>query len=496
MAKRNAAPPPTEFFFDAENLIPPSQVPRKHQDEYWTALMSIPGVDHVRAAIATEQFFPLLKMIPKAFWEKRFFVYLYRTAPKVKNSEREKYIDKYPFAIDEAMVKEEHGGGGYLAYLNMDGKEQLKQNAFDIDGPPKLKAGQVLTDGQGNPLPQAPSTPAPGQSESAQIMSAASDIMKKATEGAIELNTELTRKQLGLDPPQKNEFQEKLLEILLTKALEKPAVIAPAADPVQTRLMEKIIDRAFATPEAPEREEKATPLDETMQVIEKMTGGVSLPELMDRHRKNASGEPASPWAPLISAAASMIGNLIDKYPLIQAQQLERLRLEIQLRSTGATEQPAQPRLMPAPGPEIVRRGPPPPPTGIIQPLPTNPPTNPQPAIAQTGTLPDPGQLMQTVVQMVIAGFKRVPVGEWGQATASAIDLHFGEALEAMGITETLGNADELKKFIDGIPELKALRDSDARWKLFETDFVEYTTDRWGPMADEEEAKPGPQPPAA
>jgi len=488
---RKTPPSPPDFVFDHDNLIPPSQVVPEHKEQYWTALMDA-GLDAIRAACAAEEFFPLLREIPKAFWEKRFFVYLYRQWPKVKNAEKDKYIDKYPRPIDEGEVKEEHGGGGYLAYLNLDGKEQLKQITFAIDGPPKFKPGQVLVDGAGNPLPTTAAPVTPAVDSASQLVSAASagaaasvEIVKEGYRGLMETQNDLTRKQLGLDGAQKDplELAIRLIEVLHPKA--------PAADPVQAKLMEKIIDRAFAEPaEEKHAAKEETKLEEVSGIVEMITGR-SLAEIAKGAKPVVASE--TPWyAPLVNGAVTLGASLLEKWPLILAQQNENLRLQLQMRAAGVQPQPGQPQLMPAPGPEIVRRGPPPPPTGTIQPLPTGT------AQAQQPAAPDPGQIMQAVVRMVIDGFKRAPIGEFGHQAAGAIDFHFGEQLEAMGLAPMLGNPEELKKFVDGIPELKQLRDTDVRWTMYEADFLAYTSDRWGLAEDEQETEPekkGPQPAA-
>lgn len=489
MARKAAAQTP-EFVFDPENLIPPSQVPVEHKDQYWTALMDA-GLEALRAACVTEEFFSLLKEIPKALWEKRFFVYLYRQWPKVKNAEKDKYIDKYPRPIDEGEVKEEHGGGGYLAYLNLDGKEQLKQITFAIDGPPKFKPGQVLVDGQGNPIAQTPAPSTPAQSETSQILGAASDIMRKATEGALELNQEITRKQLGLDPPPANAFQEKMLELLMARLLAPtPTVAAPAADPVQQKLMEKIIDRAFAPAVPVETAEKETPIQETLEAVKELTGGVSLSELLKPHNKAA--EPPSPWAPVISTLGNVVDRLVQNWPAIIAQQNEQLRLRMELHRMGGVPvgQPQLPAL--APGPTIVpprtdARHAPPPPSGTIQPMPTGTSSAAPPAQL------DPGQIMSLVTELVKIGFQKAPIGSQGYETATTIIFQFGDAIEALGLAEHLANPANIDAFVGGHPELSKLS-QDARWKVFRQDFLARTGEEW---ADVDEGKTEPEkPPAA
>jgi len=104
--------------------------------------------------------------------------------------------------------------------------------------------------------------------------------------------------------------------------------------------------------------------------------------------------------------------------------------------------------------------------------------------------------MNAVVQMVIAGFQRQPIGSWGKETATAIDFHFGELIDSMGIGSFLGDEAQVREFIAGHPELNQLSKSDARFfSMFLPDFLEYTVEeRWGaPQSSEGEQENGHPP---
>jgi hypothetical protein len=150
--KSAAAVAVEENAIEENSILSPIEVPEQERDAYWNGLLS--DLDLLRASIATIEFFPLLRALPRALWEKRVLVYLYRTSPKVKNQAGDRaYIEKISRPFDEDYIKENHGGGSYIAYLNLDRETQLKQTSFSIDGPPKLLPGQTIVDQAGNVLP-------------------------------------------------------------------------------------------------------------------------------------------------------------------------------------------------------------------------------------------------------------------------------------------------------------------------------------------------------
>jgi hypothetical protein len=95
--------------------------------------------------------------------------------------------------------------------------------------------------------------------------------------------------------------------------------------------------------------------------------------------------------------------------------------------------------------------------------------------------------VQAVVRFICDGFDRDR--NEGSEVAAALDVQFGEQMDALGITRMLGQRTEVQTFIDGIPELKQ-RSQDARWPEFFEDFMQFTEHTYG----EEEPEPaGPQP---
>jgi hypothetical protein len=457
----------TDFIFDPERIIPPSQIPPEHKDAYWTALME-GGTELIRAACVTENFFTLLREIPKSFWESRFFVYLYRKQPKVRNSDKERYIDRYSEPIDENTVKEEHGGGEYLAYLNMNGKEQLKQITFAIDGPPKLKPGQILVDANGAPLPTSQPTTGP-QSEAAQSIEAASaattaavSIMERGTQGVIDMQNKLVERSLGLGNNQRDPIETaiRLLEVMRPAGAATPA---PAADPMTAALtlmekMETIIDKRIeriAPKDDTPRQDDETIFERGAAIVEKVTGK-SLAQVMGKTAAAADTTPT--WLTPVLAIAS---TFVQQLPNLLHQAAENRKTEFNRQVYLANLQRGNPTPMPN-TPELPA---PPAPAAPLQ-------HQPQPATV------DPGQLMNALVQHICAGFDKAPSGEWGEVTAASMDFQFSNLIESFGLDRTLCNPEEVRDFVAKHPDL-AQRSKDARWKVFEDEFLAYCADRWG-----------------
>jgi hypothetical protein len=480
--------------------LPLSEVPESQRAAYELEVIDDPEM--FRKVLSSEDFFQMIASFPDAWWE-RLSMYLYRLEDDgglmVKNaSGQDKYIlpiIRHP--VDRDWIGKKNGGGKYQLFLNLshpspgnpDRRIQttVRKYTFRIDGPPIVKDGQVVEMG-GKPVSVngVAAPPLPGQpSEAAQLMETSNEatksamgILEHASKNAIEMVKEQAKNAAA--PPPSNPIQDKLMEAIIAKAFAAPA--APASNPVNDKIMEMVVERAFAPRTEPDRAEKEeTKLEEVSDFVQTVTGK-TLAEIA-RGAKPVPAGSETPWyAPLVGAAVNFGSNLLERWPAIIAQQNERLRLEIHLRSLG---QPGQPQLAPPP--------PPPGPT-IVQPrqAPPAPPANPtplQPDPAQPSGPPDQGQLMNAVVQAVINGFQKQPIGTWGKETGTIVDFHFGELLESLGIASLLGDEAQIREFIAGHPELNRLSTSDARWKMFEADFLEYTMERWGQPVGEEEQEP-------
>lgn len=449
--------------------IPLSEVPESQRGAYQIALIEDP--DAMKAALSQEDFFPMLANFPEAWWE-RMSLYLYRRPDDegrmVKNEGPRKYVPggvlRQP--VDEEFIAKKWGGGKYTLYLKLDSKETLREHTFVIDGTPKVLPGQfVEIDGKPVSVGSAtPPPPTPGQSEATQLMETSS----KATEKSMEILADAAKNSIAMvreqaanaAQPPSTALQDALFAKIIEKAFAPP--VAPVANPLQDKMMELMVERAFGPREEPE--EKETPVEKTLEAIKELSGGMSLADLMKPAVKAAAADPIAGWAPIVSTIGGVVGQFLEKFPQMQAQRNEAMRLEIHLRTLqmrqpgqALPELPAAPAPAPQPKPQIV---------------------NQQPAQL------DPAQLLPMLVAHIAAGFKQPPVGEWGTRTAAAMDFHFSNPIEAMGLADTLADPEKVKELVAGIPELAALS-QDARWRMFEDDFLQYCSDRWGVLDDDE-----------
>ena len=470
--------------------IPLSEVPAHQRSAYEIALIDNP--DAMKAALSQEDFFPMLANFPEAWWE-RMSLYLYRRPDDegrmVKNEGPRKYVPggvlRQP--VDEEFIAKKWGGGKYTLYLKLDSKETLREHTFVIDGTPKVLPGQfVEIDGKpvsvGSAMPPPTNQPSETTAQMIAATSAAAtsnvELVTKGIASVMEMQTDLTRKQLGLDSQPKDPLDtvKTLLEIM---RVQQP----PAGNSMKDAL--EIVDRLDAmaarrNPAPAEVEEKETPIEQTLSAIKELSGGMSLAELMKPAAKAAAADPIAGWAPIVSTIGGVVGQFLEKFPMMQAHRNETLRLEYNLRVLQM-RQPGQAL------PEL--------PAATAQPAPQ---PQPRPQAVQTPTQLDPAQVMNAIVAHIVAGFKKPPVGEWGEQTAAAMDFHFSDAIDAMGIADTLGDPEKVNELVAGIPVLAELS-KDARWKMFQEDVSRYCADRWGNPDDEKgklQSIDGEKPPAA
>lgn len=105
-------------------------------------------------------FFEHLAALTEREWEDRV-VYLYRGAGDVVKADatKGKFIDKITRPFDESYVKEQFGGGRYLAILkNYKTNEAERKASFEVDGVPRLQADEVLKPRASTPAPADPQT--------------------------------------------------------------------------------------------------------------------------------------------------------------------------------------------------------------------------------------------------------------------------------------------------------------------------------------------------
>lgn len=473
------------------SIISPLEVSAADRDAYWNGLFEDP--DQLRAATSTTEFFPLLHAIPLALWEKRLMVYIYRTAPKVKNQAGERaFIEKIAHAFDEEYVKANHGGGSYICYLNLDRETQLKQCTFSIDGPPKFLPGQTLVDSQGNPIAPAVPPPAETKSELSQAIAATADANKigleliaKGSESAIEMQQRVFEKAAGLSG---NNGNDKLLELLIAHVFDKPK-----EDPTVTALtlmdkLESIIARRMpAEPPA----EKETPLSETLEVVSQLTGGQSLPDLIAKKNSRAGDD----WVSLaIGAAAKLIENgptMLQQIFQNQERQFQRQLALAQFRAGHPSPQPGAP-IVPAamPGPPTIPVVParvheaPPAPFVPAAPVPGN----------GAEVIPMSADIGTQIMLMVRMVREKFAAGYSGSAVAQALDVMFPDLFDS--IAPTVLNEQEMDKFIASMPDLQSLT-SEGEWPEFRADFVQFVRDEYADeFAGSDTTPPKPVAPAA
>jgi hypothetical protein len=477
-----------------EVLVPLSEVPESQRAAYEIELIDNP--EEFRKVVSTEDFFQMIQNFPNAWWGERLSMYLYRHEDDgglmIKNAEGEgKYIKPIiRQAVDRDWIASRNGGGKFQLWLNLSEPGTRRQTTvrkytFRIDGPPLVKEGQVIELG-GKPVSVGAAAPTPQPSETtAQMIAATSaaatsnvELVTKGIASVMEMQTDLTRKQLGLDAPQKDPLDTVKTIIELLRAQQPPA-----GNSMKDAL--EIVDRLDAmaarrNPAPVEHEEKETPIENTLSAIKELSGGLSLAELMKPAARAAAADPIAGWAPIVSTIGGVVGQFLEKLPMIQAQRIEAMRLEIHLRQMQHAQPGQHLPQLPAPTPA---------------PAPTPQAAHPQPAQPAS---PDPAQLMGAIVRTIIAGFKKAPVGEWGEETAAAIGFQFSDAIESLGFADTLGDPAKVQELIVGIPDFAELR-KDARWKMFEEDLLSYCANRWGLAEDEKgsvQAIDAPKPPAA
>jgi hypothetical protein len=470
-----------------EVLIPPTEAKENERSAYWIQMAS--NKDEFSAAIKSEDIWNLLSAIPDGLWGETLRLYLYRKPDDegvmVKNPPGEfKYVHIFYKPVDQDFISARWGGGKYQLRLNwIQGKENttIKQQTFDIYGPPKIQPGQVV-ELDGKPVPvtgvaAAPPVDASASSDVARVI----DAMSEAQKSANDINTHASKTAIDMVRAQAeataNAKDPVSLALEIVAAL-KPA--APAVDPMAAALglVEKI-DAMVArrNPQPVHQEEpKDPPLAEAMTLVETMTGR-SFADIL--HAKPA--RPATEENPLLAVVAPIAEKFFGSLPAILAElrynKDQEFRRAVWLKTATAGQ---------APPPELLaaNSAPPSPP----QPTRTAQPATPQPAANRA---PSPGEISEAIAQTICQRFDKSP--EVGYQTGAMIDGLFGDAIEALGLDKYLSSAASMKELIAGHPDL-ALRSRHARWREFEEDLMAYMLERWGIDGEDDVAMaPAPVP---
>ena len=485
MAKRAPRPEPTQDPLPAV-LISPSKAEPHQRDAYWLQLLEDP--EQFKAAVQTEEPWPMLKSFPEALWGDRLSLFIYRlpddeTGVMLKNAEGQaKYIKPVVrFAIDEDWVATKHGGGKYQWWLKLD-DTIIRKHTFRIDGAPKVAQGQTLeVEGKVVSLPgAAPAASAEPRSD----IAAAIDANSRATEAGMKILTnasatalEMVKEQAAAASSSAPIPQSPLATLEGIAAIAK--MFQPPTDPTVTALT--LIDKLDAiaarrNPAPAEREEKETPLDETLGVIQKLTGFESIADLLKSKARNPEPDGYGWVTPLANIGQQLVAQIPAIMHEARINRDLEFRRAVWLRSSQPGAAVPQDLMLPANGTAPAQSATPP----ANQRPPQQPPTN---------AAPDAAQLVPILVQMICHGFDMNP--RMGFQTAAAIDFSYGQQIEALGLDKFLSNPTQVTEFVAGTPVL-AQRSTDARWQKFQAEFLDYTTERFGDEEDEDE-KPGPQP---
>jgi hypothetical protein len=455
-----------------ETIIPPSEAPASQRSAYWLELIDNPP--EFRKAIASEEFFPMLREFPEAFWGNRLSLYLYRLTDDdgmmVRNAEgAAKYIKPViRCAVDEDWIATRNGGGKFKLYLKLDSKESLREHTFRIDGPPKLQPGQVVdVDGKTVPIgqPVAAVATAEDRTDVARVIDASSKanesamgILAHASETAIDMVK--AQSVQNNRPDASSGIVEKLLGVMVDRMLQPPP--APP-DPIESFIkLQGLINKNTPESEPPEKEGALTA---GIDMVERLTGK-SMSDILKPNRAAAETNEYGWIAPI----ANIGQQLVAQIPAIMHEARINRDIEFRRQVWLRTAQPGAA-----------------PPADLLANNPRLPATTEQPQTHTTQApptgQPDPAQLVPIIVQMICHGFDQNP--KMGYQCAAAIDFNYGGQIEALALDKFLSNEAQVNEFVRGTPVLEQ-RSKDARWATFQGDFMDYTIERWGEDGGPEE----------
>lgn len=420
-------------------------------------------------------FWGLLRQIPEAEWQS-LMVYLYRLDPAVRNADGEKkYIQRYPHAIDEERIKEDHGGGRYMLHLNWYPPNQpgvtLKSTRITIEGAAKLKEGQTIA---GNaPVTQNPAAPgAPqngennalvglvrelvgaikGKSTPEEQLSAAMGIMRKAYEESISLVGNQSKSMTG-NPLMDEFFRAQITRINATPEKQDPIALV--------RNLVGVFKDLQPT--------SASPAAGGLSFLKEIFGqDFSLADLLTKDR----GRPESGWVELAKKAVDALPGVLQQFANMQqaaymrAMEVARFRRNAMVLpgAPPPQSQPANPMAHPS-----------------IAGAPAAPPQNgaATPDEITAAAMASAVQIQNLVTETIVRCFMH---GVDGEATGITIKMAYPEI--AQELAPFMGNAEQVDMFIKSEPRLLELT-KDPNWKDFLQDFIEEM------QAVEEEQLPAP-----
>ena len=446
----------------------------------------IENPEEFRAAISGEDFFPMIKEFPKAWWGSRLSLTVYRMEDDdglmIKNGPgKPKKLRTWFQCVTDEDIAKTFGGGKYQVYLQLDSKTTLRQETFEMDkgawGPPKVAPGQIVEiDGKPVQVGVAATSAAPERSDVAAGIEAATEAGKQGMElltDATKQVVAMVRDQAAAAAPQKSSVGELTEIVTLVKALSPPHPQDSTATALAMldKLDSIIARRNPKQAEAPEPVDP--PIDRAIELLERVSGKDLADILKGGNRSNPAPEPTPPWLGIVLGVAE---KFFAVAPQLMAQAASAREREFQRQVWLRTAQPGQ-----APPAQLA----------APEPQPTAPAADPS---APPATL-NPADLLGHVIQMVQHGFRNNPHS--GAETAAALAFNFGPQLESTGLVREMADEANVGRLAAGHPALAPLA-TDARWPEFMHEFVEYMQDRYGiePVTDEtaqEPDKKGPQP---
>jgi len=434
--------PPAPVEIDVEEFLKPEPGTvqnRLDDDEHREESIAPPAP--VQSAPAME-FFDTVRSIPEAKWNvEKWEIYLYRVEPKVKNTDRPKYICVYHTPTTLEDIKSEHGGGVYKAWLKKNG-QQVQTDVFAIDGPPLLQPDQVLVAGSRSAAP-APNPAPPSlmqrDSDAGEIITRVADVLERKKDPLQDALLQAAIKRLTSED--KDPLSTKLMELAFANLQggKKDSV----ADSFVLALAKRGLD---PTPAAAAT---ADPLG--LRALKEILGpDVSLKDILLKGIGGGGGE-GSDWK---AGAITVAGQLANQLPSLVQQAggtiIESKRLDVQL----ATIQLERERLA------IAARGiavPPP-----IQ-LPAAPPAQPAPGATAPATAGDP---LDVIAALIVRCAEQ---GDQGDSVVAVVQRAYPEAFAQLA--PFLNDVDQVMAFLPSHPVLQRLT-ALPNHQLFVQQFVE------------------------
>ncbi|MFL6311623.1 MAG: hypothetical protein ACJ71W_05915 [Terriglobales bacterium] len=268
------------------------------------------------------EFFDLVRSISEAKWNvEKWEIYLYRVEPKVKNTDRPKYICVYHTPVTLEDIKSEHGGGVYKAWLKKNG-QAIQTDVFAIDGAPLLQSDQVLV----SPARSAAPNPAPAGhssgSDTADVISRIAEVLDRKKDPIQDALLAAAIKKLTADD--KDPLAAQLMQAALANLTggKKDSV----ADSFVLALAKRGMDPAPAA---------AAPADPLgLHALKEILGPeVSLKDILMNGISGGRGGGGESWKSGLVAAGSQ---LVTQLPQLVQQAggtiIESKRLDVQLAS--------------------------------------------------------------------------------------------------------------------------------------------------------------------